>query len=478
LQDIPDGDSSVYWLLSQAKPKVKRRRTCVLAAVKKNGLALDVASNNNKTDKEIVLAAVAQDGDAFSYVDKLDQMWKEKDFVLQMVKMQGSALQYAHTSLTADEEVVTAAILNKGSALQYAANQFKANKDVALAAVTNEGGAAFLHVAKTGVMWKDKDFVLSMVRMQGNALQYVDKHAEIWSDQEFVLRMVEMQGNALKFAADHLRADKKVVVAAIKESSDALEFVDKNATLWEDEAVVLSLVQSTGRALQFASEQLKENKEVVLAAVRTTPTAVRFASAKMTRDCDVMKDDRKEDREQQGYAHREQAILSLGFTNSDYAANFVALLKRNEYLRNFKTYNPNAWRRSCCGPDFQNISNACRGTNCTCKFADSQNLFEDAPGGEQKPANQSCWRFSFRFHLEHEVKATQGFMIQVQDKNGLHDGQKIEADIAQQADVKIFRTMTTSEDVTADQLVVLEEAIKDWYKKGCKNHYMAEIQLR
>merc|ERR1719346_93575 len=123
-------------------------------------------------------------------------------------------------------------------------------------------------------MWKDKDFVLPMVRMQGNALQYVDRRAEMWSDQEFVLRMVEMQGNALKFADDRLRADKKVVVAAVKESSDALEFIDKNATLWKDKAVVLSLVQSTGRALQFASDQIKENKEVVRAAVRTTPTAL------------------------------------------------------------------------------------------------------------------------------------------------------------------------------------------------------------
>ena len=72
-------------------------------------------------------------------------------------------------------------------------------------------------VAKQGAMCKDKGFVLPMVRMQ-----------------------VEMQGNALKFAADHLRADKKVVVAAVKESSDALEFVEMNAALWEDKALACS----------------------------------------------------------------------------------------------------------------------------------------------------------------------------------------------------------------------------------------------
>merc|ERR1719410_1311462 len=70
--------------------------------------------------------------------------------------------------------------------------------------------------------------------------------------------------------------------------------------------------------------------------------------------------------------------------------------------------------------------------------------------------------FSFQFHLEHDIKATWGLVVQVQDNNGLDDRQKIETEMTQQVDVKIFRTMTTSEDVTRDQLAALEE---DGYKK-------------
>jgi len=231
LQKLTDGDSSVYWLLSQSAPNVKNNRGCVLAAVKKNGLALDVASKECKADKEIVLAAVKQDSDAFSYVDNFNRMWHDKHFVLQMVGMQGSALQFANVTLTEDREVVMAAILNKGSALQYADASFKADKDVALAAVRNEGDAAFSHVTKDGVMWKDKAFVLSMVELQGGkALDHIDKAADIWKAHDFVLRMVEMQGNAHKFADAPLKADKKIVVAAVKERGDALEFVEKKAT--------------------------------------------------------------------------------------------------------------------------------------------------------------------------------------------------------------------------------------------------------
>ncbi len=42
----------------------------VLAAVKQNGEALRYASTELQGDKEVVLAAVAQDGDAFEYASK------------------------------------------------------------------------------------------------------------------------------------------------------------------------------------------------------------------------------------------------------------------------------------------------------------------------------------------------------------------------------------------------------------------------
>jgi len=66
-------------------------------------------------------------------------------------------------------------------------------------------------------------------------------------------------------------------------------------------------------------------------------------------------------------------------------------------------------------------------------------------------------------------------MIQLQEKCGLSDGQKIETEMAQQAGVKIFRTTTASEDVFG--LWRLEQAIKDWYMNNCQNMDLMEIQL-
>jgi len=239
--------------------------------------------------------------------------------------------------------------------------------------------------------------------------------------------------------------------------------------------IVLDMVRSTGRALEFAKDHIKADREVVRAAVRTTPTALKFAKGRCSRDSGIMMESGKEEYEQHFYDRKEQAILSVGSHSTDYAINFAVLLKRNPFFRQFKTYKLNALREDCCDPVLTNTSTPCQGAASACGFEETQNLVVEAPSGEKTPSKQSC--SSFQFHLE-ECQATQGFMIQVQDKHGLDDGQRMETEMAQQRNVKIFRTMTTSEDVGDQQITVLEQAIQDWYKKGRKNRYMVELQLR
>jgi len=55
-----------------------------------------------------------------------------------------------------------------------------------------------------------------------------------------------------------------------------------------------------------------------------------------------------------------------------------------------------------------------------------------------KPTNESCWRFSFR-SKQGECKRTSGFMLQIQEHEGLGLGQKIESDMAKLEDLKTFR---------------------------------------
>jgi len=50
---------------------------------------------------------------------------------------------------------------------------------------------------------------------------------------------------------------------------------------------------------------------------------LRIASAKMMRNGDIMMEAGKEEWEWQAYTLEEQAVLCVGFTDMDYATNFV-----------------------------------------------------------------------------------------------------------------------------------------------------------
>merc|ERR1712224_340697 len=64
-----------------------------LAAVQKNGHALEYASEEMKKNEQIVLAAVQQDGCALRYAS--EEMKQNEQIVLAAVQQHGFALQFA-----------------------------------------------------------------------------------------------------------------------------------------------------------------------------------------------------------------------------------------------------------------------------------------------------------------------------------------------------------------------------------------------
>eukprot|EP00972_Heterocapsa_arctica_P073646 10874615-Heterocapsa_arctica.AAC.1 len=53
----------------------------------------------------------------------------DREFILQAVKLRGSALQYAPQEFKGDREVVTEAFRYKTSTLRHAAEEFKGDKE-------------------------------------------------------------------------------------------------------------------------------------------------------------------------------------------------------------------------------------------------------------------------------------------------------------------------------------------------------------
>ena len=84
-------------------------------------------------DRDFVLNVVKHYGQALEFA--ADAFQRDRDVVFNAVSSQGMALQWAHSQLRRDHGVVSAAVAADGWALQYADSTLKANKNVVLAAV-------------------------------------------------------------------------------------------------------------------------------------------------------------------------------------------------------------------------------------------------------------------------------------------------------------------------------------------------------
>ena len=78
------------------------------------------------TSREVVLAAVAQNGEALLYAS--DELKADREVVLAAVAQHGHALRHASAELKADRGVVLAAVAQSGYALGHASDGLKADR--------------------------------------------------------------------------------------------------------------------------------------------------------------------------------------------------------------------------------------------------------------------------------------------------------------------------------------------------------------
>lgn len=189
---------------------------------------------------------------------------KAKKEMLKKVREDGYALEYADRVFKADKDVVLAAIKNSyGGALEYADKALKADREVVLAAVKKEG-LMLEHAHKS--LKADREVVLTAIKSSfGFALEYADKSLK--ADRELVIAAVKRNGNILEHAAKHLKADEEVALIAVRNSfGHALRFLDK--PLKANRKFVLAAVKQDKDTLEFAAKSLKADQEFIYEAVK------------------------------------------------------------------------------------------------------------------------------------------------------------------------------------------------------------------
>ena len=124
--------------------------------------------------------------------------------------------------------------------------------------------------------------VLAAAKVAPQALQHAAP--ELLADRKFAEKAVKLDWRCLASVSKDLRADKRLVEAALKQSADALALTPLDA----EPKVALVAVKKDGLALCHCRPSA-QTKDVVLAAVKQNVEALQFvADESLLRDKDVV----------------------------------------------------------------------------------------------------------------------------------------------------------------------------------------------
>lgn len=180
----------------------------------------------------------------------------DSQIILRAVQIRGRALRYADSELRADPAVVRAAVLQDGEAIQYAAAEIRADCDMALLAVSRTP-SALLRVAEA--LQNDREFLLAALQADtsGSAFKYLP--AAIRADREMVLAAVRQNWRSLEHVPQGFLSDSEVVNAAVLQSLEALRYV--SATVGLQQGMPPSMLElCRGQRSEFGAKVILQNE--------------------------------------------------------------------------------------------------------------------------------------------------------------------------------------------------------------------------
>jgi len=289
--------------------------TIVYDALQQNGLSLEFASDKFKDNLESVKTAVRQNSGALKFAsDRIkfeavvyknglalesasEEFKRDPEIVQSAVSQNGLALQFASKEMKNNSEIVEAAVKQNGLALQFVSKEMKNYSEIVKAAVKQNGLAlqfapeefknnlkivniALLQNRGALEFASDRVKFIATVRQSGLALESASE--EFKSDPEVVQAAVWRNGLALQFASDNLKKRSLIVSTALRQNVLAFEFAHDQ--LKNDPTFVDAAVKQNGLALQFASDEIKRDPEIVEAAINQNGLALQFASNDLKKD--------------------------------------------------------------------------------------------------------------------------------------------------------------------------------------------------
>eukprot|EP00434_Breviolum_minutum_P034359 symbB.v1.2.030408.t1/scaffold3422.1/size57166/4 len=263
----------------------------VLVLVKKDGLALEWATETLKADREVVLTAVSKGAFALEYAS--DKLKRDRLFVLEAVQSNGYALACA-PKFQNDREIVETAVREDGSSLEYASESLRRNREIALIAAKSD--SALEHIDE--VLWKDRNFACSALAQNDAAIEFLT--STDLADRNFLLDAIALNPKVLPRYASHvshtshtLEAD--FLVQALRRNPKCFSICSKpqftsfsTFPIFTPDILVGALSIELLKELQNHAPELLD-RDFLCSAVEVMPEALFYAAANLKKDADLVK---------------------------------------------------------------------------------------------------------------------------------------------------------------------------------------------
>ena len=244
-------------LLERFPDSTREDRDVVLAAVRRNGFALEYASAEMRADSEVVFEAIKTCPTAV----QLALRGARADWRLWIMAMSFYQhhwlLRWAPEELKRNHGLWRIAVSVDAGVLEYAPVEVRADREIVFEAIKT--WPATVRLALHGARADWRLWIMAMSIHQQTWL-LCRAPEELLRDHEFWRIAVSVDASALEYASDEVRADPEVVFEA---------------------------VQTCGYALSFASVDLRGDRKIVMAAVQSDPHGLRFASDELRGDVEV-----------------------------------------------------------------------------------------------------------------------------------------------------------------------------------------------
>jgi hypothetical protein len=238
--------------------EIKNDINFIRILLKNNGNALEFLSNEHKSNKELVLIAVEEDG-GWAFRFAADELKNDREFIITCLeRSRKTQLRFFLHNFKSDRELVLLAVQRNGAALEYASLDFQSDKEIVTLSITDDNkGEALKFAAKE--LQDDREFIIATININAEILKFVSDNFK--GNRDFIIEVVSKNGLALEYIDKNLIGNRKIVLASVTNNGLALQFAPEE--LKSDEDIVYQAVFQNGLALQYASEELKNNREFI-----------------------------------------------------------------------------------------------------------------------------------------------------------------------------------------------------------------------